>query len=129
VDQRAGALRSAGQQARAEEQRNCAPFLDEEIGLLKNLRVVVCLGKIAFDGFLAHARRSGLITSRAGMNFRARRGVYFAEWDDGDGQLSSLAAKHQHRQADAAHAAEDFQAGKGSGGVELRNCAGRKLEE
>jgi uracil-DNA glycosylase family 4 len=52
-----------------DELRNCAPFLDEEIGLLKNLRVVVCLGKIAFDGFLAHARRSGQITSRAGMNF------------------------------------------------------------
>jgi uracil-DNA glycosylase family 4 len=52
-----------------EEQRNCAPYLDEEIGLLKNLRVVVCLGKIAFDGFLAHARRSGLIASRTGMNF------------------------------------------------------------
>ncbi|MGO9318566.1 MAG: uracil-DNA glycosylase [Terracidiphilus sp.] len=52
-----------------EEQRNCAPFLDEEIGLLKNLRVVVCLGKIAFDGFLAHARRCGLIASRTGMNF------------------------------------------------------------
>ena len=52
-----------------EELRNCAPFLDEEIGLLKNLRVVVCLGKIAFDGFLAHARRSGLIASRVGMAF------------------------------------------------------------
>ena len=52
-----------------EELRNCAAFLDEEIGLLKNLRVVVCLGKIAFDGFLAHARRSGMIPSRAGMNF------------------------------------------------------------
>ena len=52
-----------------EEQRNCAPFLDEEIGLLRNLRVVVCLGKIAFDGFLAHARRTGQIASRTGMNF------------------------------------------------------------
>ncbi|MGD0681147.1 MAG: uracil-DNA glycosylase [Terracidiphilus sp.] len=52
-----------------DELHNCAPFLDEEIGLLKNLRVVVCLGKIAFDGFLAHARRSGLIASRAGMTF------------------------------------------------------------
>ena len=49
--------------------RDCAPFLDEEIGLLKNLRVVVCLGKIAFDGFLAHARRTGQITSRSRMTF------------------------------------------------------------
>jgi uracil-DNA glycosylase family 4 len=52
-----------------DELHNCAPFLDEEIGLLTNLRVVVCLGKIAFDGFLAHARRSGLITSRSGLVF------------------------------------------------------------
>ncbi len=52
-----------------EEQRNCAPFLDEEIRLLKNLRVVVCLGKIAFDGFLAYARRSGQLPSRSGLAF------------------------------------------------------------
>ena len=58
-----------GNKPAPDELRNCAPFLDEEIGLLKNLRVVVCLGKIAFDGFLAHARRSGQITTRAGMNF------------------------------------------------------------
>jgi uracil-DNA glycosylase family 4 len=52
-----------------EELRNCASFLDEEIGLLKNLRVVVCLGKIAFDGFLAHAQRTSQINSRTGMTF------------------------------------------------------------
>jgi len=52
-----------------EELRNCAPYLDEEIGLLRNLRVVVCLGKIAFDGFLAHARRSGQLASRSGLIF------------------------------------------------------------
>ena len=58
-----------GNKPAPEEQRNCAHFLDEEIGLLRNLRVVVCLGKIAFDGFLAHARRSGQLTSRTGMAF------------------------------------------------------------
>jgi uracil-DNA glycosylase family 4 len=52
-----------------EEQRNCAPWLDEEIGLLKNLRVVVCLGKIAFDGLLAHAVRTGKLKTRAGYVF------------------------------------------------------------
>lgn len=53
-----------------EEQRNCAPWLDEEIALLGNLRVVVCLGKIAFDGFLAYAVRTGTIHSRSGFVFR-----------------------------------------------------------
>jgi uracil-DNA glycosylase family 4 len=52
------------------EQRNCAPWLDEEIGLLSNLRVIVCLGKIAFDGFLSHQLRTGGIASRAGFQFR-----------------------------------------------------------
>jgi uracil-DNA glycosylase family 4 len=58
-----------GNKPAPEELRNCATYLDEEIGLLKNLRVVVCLGKIAFEGFLAHARRNGLITTRVGMAF------------------------------------------------------------
>ncbi len=53
-----------------EEQRNCAPWLDEEIALLRNLRVVVCLGSIAFNGLLAHAQRTGQIGSRAGFSFR-----------------------------------------------------------
>lgn len=52
-----------------EEQRNCAPWLDEEIALLPNLRVVVCLGKIAFDGLLAHAVRSGRLSLRSGLRF------------------------------------------------------------
>lgn len=43
-----------------EELRNCAPWLDEEMDLLKNLRVVVCLGRIAFDGLLAYLRRAGV---------------------------------------------------------------------
>jgi uracil-DNA glycosylase family 4 len=53
-----------------EEQRNCAPWLDEEIRLLSGLRVVVCLGKIAFDGFLAHLIRAGQIPGRTGFIFR-----------------------------------------------------------
>jgi len=58
-----------GNKPSLDEQRNCAPWLDEEMSLLTNLRVVVCLGKIAFDGLLAHARRSGQLTSRSGFVF------------------------------------------------------------
>ena len=53
-----------------DELRNCAPWLDEEIGLLGKLRVVICLGKIAFDGFLNHLLRTGQISSRTGITFR-----------------------------------------------------------
>lgn len=58
-----------GNKPTPEELRNCAPWLDEELRLLRNLRVVVCLGRIAFEGLLAHAQRKELITSRAGYIF------------------------------------------------------------
>lgn len=51
------------------ELRNCAVWLDEEMRLLQNLRVVVCLGRIAFDGLLAHAQRKGIILSRGPYTF------------------------------------------------------------
>src|ERR1039457_4618778 len=52
-----------------EEQLNCAPWLDEEFGLLKNLRVVVCLGRIAFDGLLGYTKRTGEWPARSGFVF------------------------------------------------------------
>jgi uracil-DNA glycosylase family 4 len=58
-----------GNKPTPEELRNCAPWLDEEMHLLANLRVVVCLGRIAFDGFLAWARRAGHLSSRSGYAF------------------------------------------------------------
>ena len=58
-----------GNKPTTEELRNCAPWLDQEMKLLKNLRVVVCLGRIAFDGLLAHAARTGKLATRAGLVF------------------------------------------------------------
>ncbi len=52
------------------ELKNCAPYLDEEIAGLHQLRVIVCLGKIAFDGYLAHLLRMRKISSRKGFVFR-----------------------------------------------------------
>ena len=49
---------------------NCASFVEEEISLLTDLRVVVCLGKIAFDGYIAHLLRTAKISSRKGLVFR-----------------------------------------------------------
>ncbi len=51
------------------ELANCAPYLDREVALLTRLRVVVCLGRIAFDGFLRHLTRTGEIERRAGFVF------------------------------------------------------------
>jgi len=36
-----------------EELRNCRPYLERELMLLKDLRVVVALGRIAFDTYLS----------------------------------------------------------------------------
>ncbi|HUX27322.1 MAG TPA: uracil-DNA glycosylase [Terracidiphilus sp.] len=58
-----------GNKPTPDELRNCAPWLDEELQLLASLRVVVCLGRIAFDGLLAHAQRTGQLTSRSGYVF------------------------------------------------------------
>jgi len=52
-----------------EEIANCAPFLGEEVSALRNLRVVVCLGKIAFDGFTQHLIRTGKIAARGKLQF------------------------------------------------------------
>jgi uracil-DNA glycosylase family 4 len=52
-----------------EELVNCASFLDEEIAAVGRLRVVVCLGKIAFDGFVAHMIRTRQIEKRGSLQF------------------------------------------------------------
>jgi len=58
-----------GNKPQPDEIANCAPYLDEEVRALKHLRVVVCLGKIAFDGFVRHLVRAGRITSPSGFRF------------------------------------------------------------
>jgi uracil-DNA glycosylase len=58
-----------GNKPTPEELRNCAPWLDREMSLLSNLRVVVCLGRIAFDGLLAHETRIGKPPARSEFVF------------------------------------------------------------
>ena len=52
-----------------EEIARCAPYLDQEIAALTNLRVIVCLGKIGFDGVVAHLARTGQIERRGALVF------------------------------------------------------------
>ena len=52
-----------------EELRNCRPFLERELDLLTRLKVVVALGKIAFDVYLSILRDRGVIKSRAPFVF------------------------------------------------------------
>src|SRR5689334_23240757 len=52
-----------------EELRNCRPFFERELELLPNVRVVVALGKIAFDTYLGVLKSRGIIASRAPFVF------------------------------------------------------------
>src|SRR6202046_4244701 len=53
-----------------QELANCAPYLDRELERLKNLRVVVALGKIAFDAYLNYLKRQGQLPSRKAYIFQ-----------------------------------------------------------
>jgi uracil-DNA glycosylase len=52
-----------------EEIAACAPYLDEEIATLPRVRAIVCLGKIGFDGVVAHLLRTGQAERRGKLIF------------------------------------------------------------
>ena len=51
------------------EIHNCRPYLERELALLGNLKVVVALGRLAFDVYLGILRDQDKITRRAGFVF------------------------------------------------------------
>ena len=71
-----------------EELRNCSVFLDRELAGMKTVRVVVALGRIAFDGYLSHLKRRGLLERKADYEFG-----HGAEYTTPDGR-KLLAAFH-----------------------------------
>ena len=58
-----------GDKPTPDEVRACATHLTAEIAALPKVRVVVCLGKIAWDGYLAHLLREGVIERRSDYPF------------------------------------------------------------
>ena len=58
-----------GDKPTPQEIRNCAGHLTAEIAALPRVRVVVCLGKIAWDGYLAHLLAAGAIARRSDYTF------------------------------------------------------------
>jgi uracil-DNA glycosylase family 4 len=63
-----------------EERDECIPYLARELALLKQVRVVVCLGSFAWDGALRVLRAGGFETPRPKPRFghlaEARVGPY-----------------------------------------------------
>jgi uracil-DNA glycosylase family 4 len=52
-----------------QELRNCRPWLEAELALFPELRVVIALGRIAFDLYLSLLKEQGRITRRADFVF------------------------------------------------------------
>ncbi|HEX7159301.1 MAG TPA: uracil-DNA glycosylase [Edaphobacter sp.] len=51
------------------EIRNCANHLAREVEALRRVRVVVCLGKIAFDGYLSYLLERDIIVRKSEFKF------------------------------------------------------------
>jgi uracil-DNA glycosylase family 4 len=74
-----------------EELRACRPFLERELELLSNVRVVVALGKIAFDSYLGVLKSRGQIGRLS--EFRFGHGALYD-----DLQPALLASYHPSQQ-------------------------------
>ncbi len=74
------------------ELANCAPYLERELQGLKNLRVIVALGRIGFDSYLNYLKRRNAIASKREYDFR-----HGAEYAMPDGRIL-LASYHPSNQ-------------------------------
>ncbi len=52
-----------------DEIANCSIFLDREMEALKNVKIVVALGRIGFDAYLNYLKRRGLAVSKTSIMF------------------------------------------------------------
>ncbi|HXE91187.1 MAG TPA: uracil-DNA glycosylase [Terriglobales bacterium] len=77
------------------ELANCSAFLDRELAGLSNVRVVVALGRVAFEAYLRYLKRTGLIDTARGFAFR--HGARYA-LPDGKALLASYHPSMQNTQ-------------------------------
>jgi uracil-DNA glycosylase family 4 len=75
------------------ELANCRPYLERELDLLKDVRVVVALGRLAFDSYLRILRDRGRIASRAAFRF-----AHDAEHHTGPGAPVLISSYHPSQQ-------------------------------
>ena len=78
-----------------QELAECSTFLDREIAGLRNLRVIVALGKIGFDAYLNYVKRRGLIASKKTYIFKHGAGYRLP---DGKNLLASYHPSNQNTQ-------------------------------
>ncbi|MCS6861814.1 MAG: uracil-DNA glycosylase [Abditibacteriales bacterium] len=82
-----------GNKPTAEEIKNCSYFFDREIAALPNVRGVVALGQMAFDGYLQALKRLGRPIPSPRPQF-----AHGALFDMGDTQPWLLASYHPSQQ-------------------------------
>ena len=82
-----------GNKPTPDEIRNCRPFFERELELLTDLKVVVALGKIAFDNYLDVLKSRGAIASRAPFQFGHDR-----QFRTGAGQPVLVSSYHPSQQ-------------------------------
>ena len=80
-----------------EELANCKPYLLEELSLLANVRVVVALGKIAFDAYLGTCADRGPCCALTSAPLRAWSQLHVGGRNRADRVLSSEPAEHSDR--------------------------------
>ena len=78
-----------------QELANCAPYFERELVGLQNLKIVVALGKIAFDAYLNFLKRRGLLKSKKTYIFR--HGAKY-KMPDGNTLLASYHPSNQNTQ-------------------------------
>jgi uracil-DNA glycosylase family 4 len=76
-----------------EEIRTCRPYLEKDLELLRNLRVVVALGRLAFDVYLAILRDQDKIVRRSDFVFG-----HNTTHDTGLGQPALISSFHPSQQ-------------------------------
>lgn len=76
-----------------EEIESCLPFLMEELRILRGLRAVLALGRVAFSGYLAALERMGVTVPRPRPRFS-----HGAVYELGEGVPALVASYHPSRQ-------------------------------
>ncbi|HTS27213.1 MAG TPA: uracil-DNA glycosylase [Bryobacteraceae bacterium] len=82
-----------GNKPTPEEIRNCRPFLERELELLGDVKVVVALGKIAFDTYLDVLKSRSVIGSRSAFVFGHNR-----EFETAPGHPILISSYHPSQQ-------------------------------
>jgi len=78
-----------------QELEACSGFLDRELAGLKNVKVVVALGKIGFDAYLNYLKRQGMLANKKAYIFK--HGASY-RMPDGNVLLASYHPSNQNTQ-------------------------------